>query len=235
MLKIEIGGISIGLNNRYRHIEYIAKDYLTEEEPLFTVSCTDEEIEQERAVSEEDYPPPYLESVVLYRNIAKQLYKYNAFVFHGAIVALDGKAYAFTARSGVGKTTHTKLWLSLFGDRAHYLNGDKPVIRIIDGQVYACGTPWRGKEGYGVNESLRLGGICFLERGEINEATPISSQDAAMRFISQIYIPKDSLAATGTMQLADTVLSNVPLISLKCNMDIEAARVSSLAFGIKND
>ena len=226
MIVIKIAELPVGIDNRYSHIVRLAADYVTEEEPLFTVSATDEEIEAERAVSEHDFPAGYLEAVVVYRNIAERLPEYDAFVFHGAVLNLDGEAYAFTAKSGVGKTTHTRLWLRRFGERVHYLNGDKPIIRFKDGVPFACGTPWQGKENYGVNECAPLRGIAFLERGEKNTATKASPEEVMLSLVTQVYIPKNGVGALAAMSLCDRLLSSVRLVKLKCNMEDEAAEVS---------
>ena len=226
MIVIKISEIPIGIDNRFSYIKKLAADYLTDEEPLFTVSATDEDIEKERAESEIEFSDGYLESIVIYRKIAEIIPRYDAFVFHGAVLNYDGRAYAFTAKSGVGKTTHTGLWLSEFKDKVHYLNGDKPVIRIIDGKVYAYGTPWRGKEGYGVNESAPLMGIALLERAKINTANEISPEFGVLRLFGQVYLPKDKEALKLTMKLADKVLKTVRFVELRCNMDPEAAHVA---------
>ncbi len=230
MITIKIAGLAIGINNKYEYVKNLAKDYLTDEPPIFTVEATEEQIRQEAGMTEYDFPDAYLESIVVYRNIADILPSYDAFVFHGAILNYDGGAYAFTARSGVGKTTHTRLWLSEFGDRVHYLNGDKPIIRFIDGIPYACGTPWRGKEGYGVNEIAPLRAIAFLERGVENSAAPILAETVVTRLVTQIYMPRSNrMAAILTMRLADMVTKTVRLVGLKCNMDPSAAHVSLAA------
>lgn len=229
MIVIKIADIPIGIDNKFPHITHIAKDYLTDETPLFTVFATDGDREREREVSEESFSDGYLESVVVYRKIAEQLPTYDAFVFHGAVLNVDGKAYAFTAKSGVGKTTHTRLWLSEFGDRVHYLNGDKPIIRFIDGVPHAFGTPWRGKEGYGVNESAPLSAITLLGRGVDNSAREIAASDSVMKLMGQIYIPKDPRAALLTMRLADRITKTVKFVELKCNMEPEAAHVAYAA------
>ncbi len=229
MIVIKIADITIGIDNKFPHITHIAKDYLTDETPLFTVFATDGDREREREISEESFSDGYLESVVIYRKIAEQLPTYDAFVFHGAVLNVDGKAYAFTAKSGVGKTTHTRLWLSEFGDRVHYLNGDKPIIRFIDGVPHAFGTPWRGKEGYGVNESAPLSAITLLGRGVDNSAREIAASDSVMKLMGQIYIPKDPRAALLTMRLADRITKTVKFVELKCNMEPEAAHVAYAA------
>ena len=86
MITIKIAGLAIGINNKYDYVKNLAKDYLTDEPPLFTVEATEEEIRKEAGMTEYDFPDAYLESIVVYRNIADVLPSYYAFVFHGAIL-----------------------------------------------------------------------------------------------------------------------------------------------------
>lgn len=227
MITVKIADIPIGIDNRYEHIESISRDYITDETPAFTVSVTDVDIECEREMAEDDYSPAYLESIAVFRKIAERLPEYDAIVFHSAVLLKDGKAYAFTAKSGTGKTTHTRLWISEFGDDVRYINGDKPIVRIIDGVPYAFGTPWRGKEGYGSNESAPLAAIALLERAERNSAQIIDSDGGVIRLMTQIHIPKDPVRAMSAMRVADRITSSVRFVELKCNMDKEAAHIAA--------
>ena len=229
MITLKLAGLCVGIDNRFDYIEKFAEDYLTDAIPDFTVSVTDDELAKEATMTEVSFSDGYLESIVAYRKIAERLPEYDAVVFHGAILATGGRAYAFTARSGVGKTTHTRLWISTLGADVHYLNGDKPIIRMIDGVPYAFGTPWRGKEGYGVNESAPLSAIALLERGVTNSAVTVEPKDGAMRLMSQIYIPRTPRAAALTMRVANSIANSVRFVELKCNMDPEAAIVASRA------
>lgn len=230
MITVKIADLAIGIDNRYSYISEYAKDYLTEEKPLFTVKITDEDIEAERAESPEEFSDAYYESIAAYRKIAEILPSYDAFLFHGAVIELDNKAYIITANSGVGKTTHLKLWLSRFGEEVGILNGDKPTLRFIDGVPYASGTPWRGKEGYGKSGIKEISGIAFLERGEKNRAYRIEPSEAAVKFVSQTYLPKkDKLMLIKTLNLSNKLINSVRLVRLECNMELEAAEVSRKA------
>jgi hypothetical protein len=228
MITVKLAGLSIGIDNRFDYIEKYARDYLTDEPPIFTVAVSDTELEREAAMSDDEHTPGYLESIAAYRKIAERMPEFDAVVFHGAVLSHGGNAYAFTARSGVGKTTHTKLWISTLKD-VHYLNGDKPIIRLIDGVPYAFGTPWRGKEGYGVNESAPLRAIALLNRGEKNTAEVIEAKDGAMRLMSQIYISRNPMTVALTMRVADRIARAVRFVELRCNMEPEAAIVASEA------
>ena len=231
MTVIKIAGIPIGLECRFKYTENYIKDYVTDEAPAFTVSASDAEIEREYEISGIKIPAEYAENVVMYRKIAERLADFDAIVFHGAVLEYDGAAYAVTAHSGVGKTTHTRIWLSEFGDKVRILNGDKPILRLVDGVPYACSTPWMGKEGYGYNAIRRLCGIAFLARGVENKSRKIDSSDAVMRFMNQVYLSKGNvLSLARSMRVVDGILSLTPLYELECNMNADAAHVARAAF-----
>ena len=231
MFKIEIAKIKIQIDNKYDVLPKISKDYFTEGEADFSVSVTDEDIKRVGIALSDGSTDSALESVAVYRKIADKLSDYSAFVFHGAAIVYDGAAYVFTAKSGTGKTTHIRLWRKKFGDKVKILNGDKPVIRVIDGVAYVAGTPWRGKEGYGEPGLYRLDGVAILERGIENSAEKITSNDAVIGFASQAYIPKvNALAAKKTLLTISSVIESVPMIRLRCNMEDSAAEVARSAF-----
>ncbi len=221
---ISIAGINVGIQYRYDLQRRFFYSHLTRATPDFTVSATDEELERERQLTGQD--DLAVERICIYRRIAQRLPEYNAFVFHAAILCIDGKAFAFTAASGTGKTTHMQLLLSRFGERACVLNGDKPVLRLSGDGVLACGTPWKGKEGLGSRLIAPLCGICFVERALENQIVSLSGSDAAARFLKQIYLPQEVQTLRKTLALADRVLSTVPLYCLYCNTDPSAAQLS---------
>lgn len=166
-----------------------------------------------------------LGALALYRKICAFALDNDGFLMHGVLLEYDGKGYLFTANSGTGKTTHVKLWQEVFGEGVRIINGDKPILRFIDGDVYGYGTPWCGKEGYNINTSVKLCGICFIERGETNNIKQLDSDSAAMRMFSQVMIA-DSSNLGKQLELIDKLLGRVPAYLLKCNMDPEAAKVA---------
>ena len=229
MISLKLAKIAVGIDCKYQYTCFKSKDYLTDAAPLFTVSVTEAEMEEERRRAGADYHDALCEFVVAYRKIAEKLPEYDAFLFHGSVIEVGDYAYVITANSGVGKTTHTRLWLSEFPD-ASVLNGDKPIIRFFDGKPYACGTPWQGKEDYGKPGMKELRGIIFLSRGEINAAKSINPKDAVIDFMKQIYLPKENkMLLAKTITLADRLMSSVKLVRLECNMDKEAAYVARRA------
>lgn len=211
------------------------EDYETEEEPVFTVSITEQDIinEQRKSILEAayegipyaPYSPQELESTAVYRKIAEKLPDYDAAVFHGSAVAVGDRAYLFTAKSGTGKTTHTNLWLKNIPG-SYIVNGDKPILRLIDGQPTVCGTPWMGKEGCGCSKNVPLAAICFLNRGEENRIEKTAFAAVYPRLLGQTYRPEAGVQVVRTIRLLEAIGQSVPIYELFCNMDDEAALVS---------
>lgn len=227
MFKIKIAGINVLVENKYKYSEYLCRDYITDESHTdFSVCAEENEILDE--IQNADIPTneAYAESVCIHRAIAERLAEYDAFLLHSALIECDGVGIAFAARSGVGKTTHISLWKKVFGGRVRIINGDKPIVRMIDGEFYGYGTPWLGKENCGENSRCKFKSLCFLKRGEENKIASVPSETAVMAMFSQIYLPTDGVNAEKTLDLADKFASSVSFFELQCNMHDEAAKVS---------
>ena len=225
MFVIELAGVRIRIENRYSFIERQCRDFVCEgEDAAFAVSVTNNEILEEQKHGE--FSDGYCESICLYRHICEELPAYNVFLMHSSVVEVDGYAYAFTAKSGVGKSTHTALWLKNIPN-ARVLNGDKPLYRLVpDGSLTACGTPWNGKENWGENISAPLAAICFIERGAENRITPAVEEDVIGRLMHQLYLRGSRQSVAQQLCLMDALVRAVPYYVLECNISDEAAHVA---------
>lgn len=227
MFIIKIAELRILIENRYDFVRSVCDNYIVDGEDFdFRVSVSDNELETERKLSGEQFSDGFIESVCIYRAIAREVPRYDAFVIHCAAVEYDGNAYCFMAKSGVGKTTHINLWKKLFGDRVRYINGDKPIFRFIDGKIFVFGTPWGGKEGLHSNVNFPLGAICFIERSENNEIESISSHAALNKLLNQIFLPDNDEFKFKTLDFIGELISRTPIYNLKCNISDEAAKLS---------
>jgi len=166
---------------------------------------------------------------VFYRN----LLRHDGFLLHSSAVVVDGKAYLFSAPCGTGKSTHTKLWLEVFGDRAYILNDDKPALRLENGTWYAYGTPWSGKHDISANTRVPVAGICFLQRGLENTIRPFGGSKAVFAFWEQTTRPPETELREQLMNLMQKLMENVPVWRLECNMDPSAAIVSYEAMAVE--
>lgn len=226
-----LAGIKIEIKNRYSFLPSLCRDYLCEGEADFSVEVSDADLEKEREMSEKKFSDGYLESVCVYREIAKHLPEFNAFILHSAAVEIGGEAYLFLAKSGVGKSTHIRLLKEYLGEKVCIINGDKPIVRFIDSVPFVFGTPWQGKENWGEKKSAKIRALCFLNRGEKNEIFKISPKDAVLPFMRQILIPNEKEPLEKTLKLSDEILNKTTLYKLFCTPDIEAAKLSASMVG----
>lgn len=157
----------------------------------------------------------------------RQLLKFNGIMLHSSALELDGKAYLFSGPCGVGKSTHTKLWQSTFGEKVKVFNDDKPALRRLEDGWYAYGTPWCGKDGININMKVSLGGICFLKQSTENSIRRLDSKEAVVKVISQTtYHLRDPEQMVKLLEIVGKLVEEVPIYELCNRPEPEAALLS---------
>ena len=234
--QITLAGQAVGICSMYDEVFQLCRGYLSDAaEVSFQVEIAPEDIAFEREKSLREaalegkpvvfYPDPYLETLAVYRKIAVRMPEYDTWLMHGSAVAVGEEAFLFTAASGTGKTTHTRLWMEQIPG-AFVVNGDKPLLRMRDGLCEVCGTPWSGKENMNQNVIVPLRAICFLHRGTENRIEEISFREAASLLLQQSFRCSDPFVMQKTMTLIKRLGDCVHFYQLFCNMEPEAAVVS---------
>jgi hypothetical protein len=234
--RIEIAGKVFAVRSRFDSARDYCKQYLTEAEADFSVDIAAEDLTFEQAFLDEEareegfrlrkFTDPFLDRAAIQRKVAEALCDCGTLLVHGSAVALDGKGYLFTAKSGTGKSTHTRYWLEAFGNRAAIINDDKPFIRLDTPAPMICGAPWSGKHGLDTNLSVPLAGICILERGEENRITAIAAQEALPMLLHQASPPLAAEKQPQFEAMVTQLTKAVPLWRMECTRNIEAARVA---------
>ncbi len=221
-----IADLNVEIKNKYSYTDVFCAKYKTDfcGTPDITAYAHDEDMVYEKKNLSE-MKEGYLESLAIYRDISRKILDFNGFILHASIIEKDGVGYAFSAKSGTGKTTHSRLWLEKFPD-AEIINGDKPLVRIMEDKVFAYGTPWCGKEGYNVNEKVPLKALCFIERAQNNSICEIPKEEAVKRIFSQLVIPSSPLLLNKMLDLVEIFVEKTPACLLRCNMDISAAQTA---------
>ena len=215
------------------------KNYLTEDAPEFTVTVTPEDLAFEQAellaeakaegMKPRKFTDPFLDRAAIQRKFAEYLFGHNILLCHGSTVAVDGKAYLFTAKCGTGKSTHTRLWRQVFGDRAQMVNDDKPFLILRSDGVLACGAPWSGKHGLDTNITVPLSGICILERGSENVICPLPAEEALPRLLHETFCPEGQ--DDKFHELVTRLANQTPLWRMECTKDPEAAKIAHDTMG----
>ena len=229
---VKMAGIAFDIHSSGA-MEQLCRDYITADAPgEYSISVTAEVVEKERQQLRNKQDPgaensaAAIESLALCRALAEYLPSRDRVLFHGSSLAIDGKGVLFTAKSGTGKSTHTRLWREVFGDRVVMVNDDKPFLHITPEGTTVYGTPWCGKHRLGSNISAPLRAICIVCRGEENRIQRVTFREALPTLLQQTYMPEDPRMLQRTLALADCLSRTVPVYRLYCNMDPQAAQVA---------
>ena len=232
----EFAGRRVEITSLFDAIHGLCRDYASEGEPDFRLSITgaDIEFEREKSAREDEiegipqrhFSDEYLETLAVYRKIAGEMLDRDTLLMHGSTIAVDGEGYLFTAKSGTGKSTHTRFWREAFGDRAMMVNDDKPLLRIGAEETRVFGTPWDGKHHLSTNTSVPLKAICILERGEENEICRVEPGQVLPLLLQQCHRPRDPRSLAKVLGLLDQMTKNVKFYRLRCNLDPRAATIA---------
>lgn len=224
-IDILLSNLKISIEYQYEYMTRFCEKYVCEFDTPDIVAKTDETsvLREKEMVS--SAPIEICESLCIYRSIGEQLPQFDRFVFHGAAIEVDGKAYLFTAPSGTGKTTHINLWKKYLGDKVDIINGDKPIINISKTPI-VYGTPWAGKEGLHRNTNAPLKAICILNQGKKNNIVRLDKGNAVNHLMRQVYMPHDPVSLSKTLTLLGTLIETIPVYLLECDISEEAFDIS---------
>lgn len=228
MPRYKIADIVFDATVNYAYSQKLCKnyEYSGDEQPAFTAIVTMEDIKAEKEKAPE-FPEPYLESLALFRKLCDYaLSNADGIIFHSSAIMVDGCAYLFTAPSGTGKSTHTRLWRELLGEKAVMVNDDKPIIRYIDGEFYVYGTPWNGKHHLDTNCRAKIKAICKIEQAKENKIEIISTSEMLMTILNQTIRPDNLEQMDKLLGLIDKMISKVGLYKLGCTISKEAAELA---------
>ena len=236
---MEIAGLAVCVQPLFQSTREYCKPYLSEKTPELFVQVTREDLAFQQALLEQEaieeglkirkFEDPFLERATIQRRVADHLVTRNTLMLHGSAVAVDGKAYLFTAPCGTGKSTHTRLWRECFGDRAVMVNDDKPFLQITADGVLAYGSPWSGKHGLASNVCVPLQGICWLHRGKENVIHRAEGKYLVNMLRWQVHMPLEESLAQKAALLVETLAEKVLLWEMHCNKEPDAAKVSGKA------
>ncbi len=156
--------------------------------------------------------------------VCSRLSYYNALLLHSSLISYNGEGVLFVGPSGVGKTTQAELWQKYAG--AEIINGDKAIIRNIDGAFYAFGLPWKGSSSYCLNKKVPLKSIVVLRQASENKIIASTSQSAELT-MPHIFFPHwDANCLNKALDTFDCLIKNVPVFYLECKADEAAVKLT---------
>ncbi len=213
--------LNLNMSPRYNELLDRAAPFLSTSAPADIDICLTEEAIASLS-QRTGLPLPLAEYQISCVEFCKGLLKYGGFVLHASAVLYKGGVYLFSAPSGIGKSTHAKLWVKNI-EGAKIINDDKPAIRIINGIPYVYGTPWCGS-GY---ERLNAKGVAkalyFIRRNSFNHVKPMDKSKTPYLLFESMMRPDDSQGMDALFSSLQTFLNTVPVLSLDCNLQDDAA------------
>jgi hypothetical protein len=145
-------------------------------------------------------------------------------LIHAAGIDINGKGYIFPGKSGAGKTTLLKQFVAK--NHKGLLSDDRIVIRKIDNNFMAFGTPWPGEGKIAVNKSVFLNGIFFITHSSVNRIEQIKPQKAFEKLLPVASIPwYDEEIMTKILSFCNDLISNIPAYELHFKPDAEVVDV----------
>lgn len=147
---------------------------------------------------------------------------------HASVIENQGKGYLFLGKSGTGKSTHSRLWLTNVPE-SHLLNDDNPIIRLRnDGSIWVYGSPWSGKTPCYVNKGVPVGGIVELSQAPENKIRRCALPEAYAALYSSISgLKMNREMYDGLHVTMERIAVQVPFYHLDCLPDAAAAQLCS--------
>lgn len=163
--------------------------------------------------------PAFVSLFALERRMIRQ----ESLILHCAYMEHQGKAILFSAPSGTGKSTQAVLWERYRG--SHTVNGDRALLKKIDGRWTACGWPVCGssKECNVINTPVCA--IVMLKQGKTNQVERLSLFQAFTLLYSQITINQWNKAfVQQAISEIEDLISQVPVWQLTCDISENAVK-----------
>ena len=145
----------------------------------------------------------------------------DAPILHASYIDYRGQAILFAAPSQTGKSTQAALWQSHAA--AEIINGDRVLLRRVDGRWHAFGYPCCGSSGICLNRTLPLAAVVLLSQSPADRVEELSPGNRVRALVSgmQLY-PWLTDETDAAFSLAERLCDEIPVIRLACTPTADA-------------
>ncbi len=156
-----------------------------------------------------------------YMAFENPLLYYQAFLLHSSFISWQNNGILFTAPSGTGKSTQADLWKKY--EDADIYNGDRTIIRKIEGKYYGFGSPYAGSSGIYRNESAPIKAIVVIEQGPDNVIRRLHGREAFLPLFRETLMNTWNKEYMEKMtDLLMDAACQIPVYHLSCRPDQDA-------------
>ncbi len=144
-------------------------------------------------------------------------------IIHAAGGVIRGKGIAFSAPSGVGKSTLSRLLLHSPHNRL--FSEERLIVRLVDGAWKVWGSPWHGESRIAENESASLSAFFFLRQARETEIIRLDPSVALRRLLQTASIPWYSEDWTNKgLAVCERLIQDIPIFELAFRPDQSAVQ-----------
>ena len=155
--------------------------------------------------------------------LERQMIRRQSLILHCAYIVYQGHTILFSAPSGTGKSTQAALWGRYRGSRT--VNGDRALLRKIDGIWNACGWPVCGSSEICQKGDFPIHAIVMLRQGKENHVERLTGMQAFSQIYSQITMNQwNREFVMKAMELLDDLVKQIPIWQLTCDMTENAVK-----------
>lgn len=155
--------------------------------------------------------------------LERQMIRRDSMILHCAYIKYHGKAILFSAPSETGKSTQAGLWEKYQGSET--VNGDRALLRKIDGRWTACGWPVCGTSEICHPEDIPIHAVAMLRQGKENHVEQLSPVQAFTQLYSQITVNQwNREFVQRTVELIEDFVQHVPVWQLTCDISENAVQ-----------
>ena len=149
------------------------------------------------------------------------LINHQGFILHSSFISWQNNGILFTAPSGTGKSTQADLWKKY--EDADIYNGDRTIIRKIEGKYYGFGSPYAGSSGIYRNESAPIKAIVVIDQGPDNVIRRLRGREAFLPLFRETLMNtwNKEYMEKMTALLMDAACQ-IPIYHLSCRPDQDA-------------
>ena len=146
--------------------------------------------------------------------------RHDTLLIHASLVRHRGKAYAFTAKSGTGKSTQVANWLRMISG-CDLMNDDNPIVRVFPGKrAVIYGSPWSGKTPCYRQTSAPLAAVTQIDRAAANSIERLPPLQAFGFLLASCSAMKwEKTLFSNICDTVTAVVETVPIYVLHCTAD----------------
>lgn len=155
--------------------------------------------------------------------LERQMIRRDSMILHCAYIKYCGTAILFSAPSETGKSTQAGLWEKYRGSET--VNGDRALLRKIDGRWTACGWPVCGTSEICHPEDIPIHAVAMLRQGKENYVERLSPVQAFTQLYSQITVNQwNREFVQRTVELIEDFVEHLPVWQLTCDISENAVQ-----------